>query len=278
MSASDASPRLPHDVAGWMRGLDVASLPVLAETAEAIETLRAIEDEVDAHLLAEVITPDPLMSLKLMAHVASLRRHREVADPETVTAALVLLGIGPFFRAFGPQRAVEQVLGDQPVALAGFRRVLRRSHRAANFASAIAVHRMDHDVAVIQEAALLHDFAELLLWLQAPQAMAGIAAAQRADPTLRSAEVQRAVLGIEIADLQHALMKAWRLPPLLVHLADDHGRADAQALTARLGMRVARHTADDWDNPALPDDIEAIGHLLRLGPEATLRLLHDADA
>ena len=36
------------------------------------------------------------------------------------------------------------------------------------FALAFAVHRMDHDAPVIHAAALLHDFAELLLWLHAP--------------------------------------------------------------------------------------------------------------
>ncbi|MCK7498814.1 MAG: hypothetical protein MZW92_55820 [Comamonadaceae bacterium] len=61
------------------------------------------EDAVDAHLLAEAIASDPLMTLKLLAHVAHLRRGRDGSDTETVTAALVMLGIPPFFRAFGPQ-------------------------------------------------------------------------------------------------------------------------------------------------------------------------------
>ena len=34
--------------------------------------------------------------------------------------------------------------------------------------SGFAAHRMDHDAAVLHEAALLHDFAELLLWVRAP--------------------------------------------------------------------------------------------------------------
>ena len=267
----------PADIEGWMRRFDAATLPVLAETAETLEDLRLIEDDVDAHLLAESIGSDPLMTLKVLAHVAGIRRPREISAPETLTAALVLLGIGPFFRNFGPQSTAEDCLREWPEAMDGFRRVLRRSHRAANFAAGFAVHRMDHDVAVIQEAALLHDFTEMLLWLQAPALALEITARQQADPTLRSADVQRALLHVELAELQHALMQAWRLPPLLVHIAHDRGRADPQALTARLAIRLARHSADGWDNAALPDDLKDIGELLQLAPVPTRQLIDSLD-
>ena len=41
---------------------------------------------------------------------------------------------------------------------------------------------------------------------------------------------------------------------------------------------VARHSVQGWDNPALPDDVEEIGHLLQLGTDPTLRLLREIDA
>ncbi len=108
-SSSDLSPllRVPRDVAGWVSAFDLTAVPVLADTAATIEDLRAHEDGVDAHVLAEAISVDPLMTLKLLAHVGHLRRGRDGGEPETVTAALVMLGIPPFFRAFGPQEAVE---------------------------------------------------------------------------------------------------------------------------------------------------------------------------
>lgn len=271
--------RAPHSLAGWVSLFDPATLPVLAGTALALEELRAVEDAVDAHLLAEAIASDPLMTLKLLAHLARLRRGRDGSDTETVTAALVMLGIPPFFRAFGPQVAAEELLADEPAALAGFHAVLRRSHRAARFAIGFAVHRMDHDAPVIHEAALLHDFAELLLWLRAPALALAIARRQQADPGLRSAALQRAILHVELAELQHELMSAWRLPVTLVQITDHHARTvTPQVRNVRLAIRVARHSAQGWDNPALPDDVEEIGHLLQLGPEPTLRLLREIDA
>ncbi len=270
--------RAPRDLAGWVACFDVTRLPVLATTAEELEDWRPAEEQVDAHLLAQTLSNDPLMILKLLAHLARLRRGREGSDTETVTEALVMLGIAPFFNAFGPQDTVEEALAGNPLALDGFERVLQRSHRAARFAIGFAVHRMDHDAAVIHEAALLHDFAELLLWLRAPALALQIACLQQADPTLRSAVAQRQVLNIELADLQHALMKAWQLPALLVQISNDHAlAANGQMRNVNLAIRVARHTACGWDDPALPDDLREIGELLQLTPEHTLRLLQDID-
>lgn len=271
--------RPPKDVGAWASFFDPLALPVLAATASEIEAFRTVEDEVDAHLLADAFGADPLLVLKVLSHLARLRRGREGGEPETLTAALVMLGIPPFFRAFTTPTTVEEWLSGRPEALAGFRRVMARSHRAAKFATAFAVHRMDHDAAIIHEAALLHDFAELLLWLVAPDLALEIARRQVSDPTLRSGVAQRSVLNIELCDLQHHLMVTWRLPSLLVQITDDHAqRETAQVANVRLAIRVARHSAQGWGNVALPDDFVDIGALLQLDPLHVERLLRDIDS
>jgi HD-like signal output (HDOD) protein len=271
--------RAPRDVQGWAALFDYNALPVLARTAAALEEFRAMEDAVDAHMLAETINTDPLMTLKLLAHVAHLRRGREGSEVETVTEALVMLGIPPFFNAFGPQETAEDRLAGLSAAMEGFNQVLRRSHRASRFAISFAVHRMDHDAAVIHEAALLHDFAELLLWLHAPSLALRIREAQASDPTLRTSAAQQAVLNLELVDLQHALMQAWALPTMLVHITDDHAqKMTTQLRNVLLAIRVARHSTDGWDNAALPDDVHDIAELLHLSHDATGRLLLEIDA
>jgi hypothetical protein len=44
-----------------------------------------------------------------------------------------------------------------------------------------------------------------------------------------------------------------------------------------LAIQVARHSANGWDNPAIPDDLREIAALLQLGVEPTLRMLRDID-
>src|SRR5438093_368283 len=127
MDAAVASLRLEQplpDLARWTAFFRDADIPVLPATALALEDLRANEDEVDANLIGETLAGDPLMTLKVLAHAARHRSSRLVTDAETVTAALLLMGIGPFFRAFGPQRTVQEHLADVPQALAGLQVVL----------------------------------------------------------------------------------------------------------------------------------------------------------
>jgi HD-like signal output (HDOD) protein len=265
---------LPH-LAAWVAHLHAAPIPVMAGTAAAIAELAAHEEAVDAHTIAESIGADPLMTLKVLSHVGTANRRE--TEVETVTAALVLMGIGPFFRSFSSLITIEDMLGDVPEALAGAHAVIDRAHRAARFALGFAAHRLDPDAAVLHEAALLHDFAELLLWCHAPGLALEIACRQETDPALRSADAQRAVLGVELSELQQALMKAWRLPALLIRLGDDHHAEASQVKNVLLAVRAARHSAHGWDNAALPDDVADLGALLQLSSASVLKLLREID-
>jgi len=261
------------DLAAWTEHLRSAEIPVLSQTAVALEGMRAHEDSADANSLGEIIANDPLMTLKVLAYASSHRPARVVTETETVTATLVMMGITPFFQAFGAQPSVEDRLSDWPAALAGLRAGVRRAHRGANFALGFAVHRMDPDAAVVHAVALLHDFADLLLWCHAPALQLEIQALQRAEAGLRSAAAQQRVLHVEVADLQAALMRAWHLPELLTQMGDDIHADNANVRSIELGARLARHTAQGWDDAAIPDDIAAIADLLNLSIPAAWALV-----
>ena len=266
------------DVAAWASHFRRAEIPVLRETVEALDALRANEDRTDANSIGEMIGGDPLMTLKVLAYVSDHRGRSVVTGPDTVIAALVMMGIPPFFRAFAAPTSVEDRLAASPEALAGLQRVLRRAHRGARFALALAVHRTDPHAATVHAAALLDEFAEMLLWCHAPALALRIRAMQEADATLRSSVAQKSVLGIELEQLQHALVAAWRLPVLL---AQTHGEPHASQTGARavaLGSRLARHTAEGWDNAAVPDDVADVAAFLNVSPAAALALVTEIDA
>jgi hypothetical protein len=84
-------------------------------------------------------------------------------------------------------------------------------------------------------------------------------------------------LGVEINDLRQALMKLWQLPELLVNISDDRHAENANVQCVVLAARLARHTSVDWENAALPDDVEDISKLLNASPRATLAYLHKID-
>jgi len=217
------------------------------------------------------------MTLKVLVYAAAHRSAALTADVQSVTAAVMLMGTSPFFAAFGEQPTVEGRLQQQPDALDGLRRVVRRSHRSGRFALAFAVHRNDHDAALIHQAALLHDFAEMLLYCHAPRDAIEIAELQRRDASLRSQTAQQRVLGTDLLAVQHQLMRAWKLPGLMTRIAGDRETQHPGAMSVCLGVRIARHSSENWCNPALPDDVTAAGTLLNLSESAVLALLHEID-
>ncbi len=263
------------DVARWAARWRDAEIAVLQDTADALEGFRANEDNADANSLGEMIAGDPLMTLKVLAYESQHRSRRAVTPAETVTSALVMMGISPFFRAFGPQPTIEDRLAASPAALAGLRSVLQRAHRGADFALAFAIHRTDPDAAMIHAVTLLHEFAEMLLWCHAPVLALRIRQVKEEDPTMRSSVAQRSVLNVELIDIQDALVGLWRLPPLLSDIRDPSVSNRAAARTVELAARLARHSIHSWDNPAIPDDLADVAALLNLSPVAALQFIQN---
>ena len=102
------------DCAAWTAFFLEAEIPVMRDTADALEVFRCHEDATDANSIGEMISGDPLMTLKVLAHEAGHRGLRVITPAETVTAAIVMMGVTPFFRAFGTQPCVEdRLMGNQ---------------------------------------------------------------------------------------------------------------------------------------------------------------------
>ncbi|MEY4749382.1 MAG: hypothetical protein RIQ60_1596 [Pseudomonadota bacterium] len=271
------------DLASWTAFLRNAPIPVLANTAAEIADLADAEaagGEVAPQMLAQAAAGDPLMTVRILIDAALRRSPGQVTDAENVTSTVILMGTSRFFRNYTQVETVEQRLADNPVALDGLMRVVRRAHRAARFALGFAVHRRDADAAAIHDAALMHDNVELLLWCNAPALALEIRNRQLTNPKLRSADVQMDVLNVKLDDLEHQLMRAWHLPDIFVEITDEtenHPMRASQRRMVQLAVRLARHSADGWTNPALPEDLFHIAELLQLSHKATLNMMHDID-
>lgn len=256
------------DLAAWTDAFRVLGIPVFRNSARGIAGMIADEDSASAIAIGRLAQRDPLLTLRILALAARHRSRRAVTDTETTITGVVMMGLGRVFEDLAAPMVVEELLADDPDALAGLAEVVERSHRAADFALAFAVHRLDTDAEVIQEAALLHDFAEMLLWCHAPVLAREIRDRQRADPALRSTQAQLEVLGIRLDELQRALMRVWRLPELLAQITDQSQIALARVRNVLLAVDLARHSQRGWDNPAIPDDLAGIARLLNLTREA----------
>lgn len=260
----------PRDIDSWVKRLDDEKIPVLRHTTRGIAEARENMDRISGREISAIVLHDPLMTVRVLAYILPYRGKRLQADITTVEHAAMMLGIEPFFERFKDLPSIEDLLKPHPQALLGLLHVIRRSQRAAHYAYDWALWRHDLNVEEVTIAALLHDLAEILLWCFAPSQSLEVLALQKANQSLRSAAAQEMIFGFHIGDLQMALCEAWHLPELLLHLMDDHHAESPRVLNVKLAVDLARHSANGWDDAALPDDFEAIGKLLNINHDALM--------
>lgn len=259
------------DLTSWVRHFSGVNIPVLRHTAHELEQLREKADTVNARALAGVILRDPLMTLRVLAYIEANRKKRQTTDITTIERALMMIGIDPFFRDFQNLPLVEEQLKGHPRALIGVLKVIGRARKAAHWARDWAIIRHDIDVDEITVASLLYDMAEVLMWCFAPTLALNVFKIQTENRQLRSLDVQRQAYGIALYELKSGLVNAWRLPELLHQLLDNEVTDNPRILNVKLAIDLARHSANGWDDAALPDDIRAIVDLLHLPMD---QLLH----
>ena len=262
------------NIEAWVTLFSESSLPILRHTRRQLDEMFANIDNVSARELAQVVLQDPIMSVRVLAYIQPMGGKRLQHEITTIAGAIMMSGIEPFFNRFNNLPTIENALKDSaPQAWLGVMQVIRRAQRAAEYAYDWAVWRHDINAEEVRLAALLHDLAEILIWCFAPKLALQALAMRKEHPTMRSAAIQTQILGFPLLDLQQALCHAWHLPDLLKDLMDDEHAQAARSRNVTLAVRLARHSAQGWTDPALPDDYKEIGELLHLLPEAVMQRL-----
>lgn len=258
---------------GWVAFLGHTEIPVLKQTARDLAALRENPERLSARGVTEIIARDPMMTVKLLRYLQRHKHRKQEQEVMQVEQALLMLGVEAFFTRLAPEPLAEEMPRGHLEALVHLLHVVRRSHRASSYALDWAVRLRDLHFEEVRIAALLHDMAEMLMWCFAPDDMLKVRAAKQQDKTLRSSAAQERVLGFPLAALQSALAREWGLPRLLLALMDS-SRADEQRVrNVSLAVNFARHSANGWDDAALPDDYRGIGELLHIKPDEAMVML-----
>jgi HD-like signal output (HDOD) protein len=257
----------------WVASLSRINLPVLKQTARDLNTLREDEERLTASSIAGIIARDPIMTVKLLRYLQLHKHNCQTTEIVQVEQALLMLGIDALFNYVPLDFMVEEALGSNIAALSHLLRVIHRLHRASEYARDWAVQLHDLHYEEVRIAALLHDIAEVLMWCFAPGQMLEIDDIQQKDKALRSSDVQQQVLGFRLMDLQRELVVQWSLPQLLLTLMNESSSTQSRVRNVNLAVRLARHSAHDWEDAALPDDYKDIGQLLRMPADEVMIML-----
>lgn len=260
-------------LAPWVAHFKDTEIPVLRHTVNQLQAMREDAENINTRKLATVIMHDPLMTLRVFCLMAEQRSKRQLTDITTVERVLMMLGVGPFFRYCENLPVVEQQLKTYPKAMLGLLQAIARSRHAAAWARDWSLLRQHPEFDEIALAALLHDFPEMLMWCFAPNIAINFKAQQKQNPTQRSVDLQRVEYGVALYEIKLALAECWHLPPLLIELIDPEKAESPNVRNVKLAVDLARHTANNWQNPAVRDDLDGIHSLINLGGSLLLERL-----
>ncbi len=265
-------------LAEWLAYLGQAEIPVLKGSARELDRLRADESLLNPRSIANVVTDDPLMTVKLLRFLQGHKHRNQKYELVDVKQALLMLGIDTFFREVPAAPVVEDMLRGHIEALVQLLQTVRRAQRSANYAYDWALRLHDLHAEEVHVSTLLSHVTEMLMWCFSPVQMLDIRRLQQADASLRSADAQKRVLGFTGVELQRQLAMEWHLPELLQNLLDPALAKTSRVRNVTLAVNLARHSAQGWENAALPDDYREIGDLLRMEPERVMALVQATPA
>jgi HD-like signal output (HDOD) protein len=258
-------PQKQRKLSEWVNFLTTAEIPVLKQTARNLAALQQDEQHLNARSVAHVVKYDPLMTVKLLRYLQEHKHRIQEHDVVEVEQIIMMLGLETTLNKVSAKPLVEEILGsDNMSALVFLLKTAHRANIASSYAFDWAVRLHDLHFEEIRIATLLHDIAEMLMWCFAPTDMLKIKNLQKLDKSMRSATAQESVFGFSLNQLQLKLAVTWKLPELLKTLMDVNCSNLQRVRNVNLAVNLARHSANGWDDAALPDDYEEIAKLLHL--------------
>lgn len=266
-------PRLEH----WPDFLNRQKLPILRSTEKGIlweKEKYESGDNADSRMLAKIILNDPVMTLHLLSFIHRLKAKNLRNEISTIQSALVMIGMEPFFKQFSDMTTIESKFNDSPKALLNVFKIIQKAQRAADFAQNWAIRKNDLNLDEIRTAALLHPLAEIFIGVFFPDYLILFLKTLKENPGARSRDVQKQIFGFTAFELQMLLNVHFRLPRLLQALMNEEEERNSQrAKMVHLAIRLARHSANGWNDPALPDDYAAIAEMLGMDLPSVLKMI-----
>lgn len=255
-------------------------IPVFLQTTQMLLELEKRED-ISSSDLSDVILHDPFFTLHIIKYLAENPSKRRITDITTVNHSIMMLGIEPFFQHFSSPPIVEDRTLEFSTLTALYE-VARRSYIAGQLALRFAKISKDMEPEEIQVAALLHDIAEMLLWLIFPQKANSIAQLMIQKPEQRSHLLQQQILSFPLIEVELFLCQQLHLPQLLVDLISNrhtsptpfHFGTPRRMKAVMLAVRLTRHMSKSFQDPGLLDDFTDISSLLNtsLDPNFCIQL------
>ncbi len=252
--------------------LTAEPLPVFGHSVRSMLQLRK-EKSAQWKQYGDIILKDPgliLQTLKQLQQSSKKPRAQEIAGMEQ---AAMLLGLDQVQGLPGNSPRVEKVLQGQ--ALTGYQRATTRAFHAAYQAWDWAFIKHDTNPDEVLLSALMHDSAELALWVNAPERIHQLRRLTLHD-NMPAAEAQYIALGDSLEHFGRRLAEHWTLPQLVHESLRPEYNNEPRVRGVILAVQLARQTEWGWYSPQVEATLEQIAEYLDSGIEETTVHVHRA--
>jgi HD-like signal output (HDOD) protein len=256
----------------WLARIRDQEMPIFGRTAEEVRAL-ADNEKVAVSELSEAILRDPGMTAKLLRIANSAIFNTSGSQITTVSRAIVMLGFDlvrqvalsvAFVDAFLRGRVRQRVQREMALAF-----------HAAVQARWLAARLHDAHPEEVFIAALLYRFGELAFWCFAGDEGDALEEALRG--SLRPGEVEQSLLGFRLSQLTAALIRDWRVSPLLSSVLKGGYPKRSREHAVALAFRLAEGSVHGWQSErARARQKEATAFLLLSAEEVAEAVLRNA--
>jgi len=215
-AGQDRLPPAPSSPAALIAGdEDMGSFPeVYFELQNALDN----PGSSDAHI-ADIIGRDPGLSARLLK-LANSPLYGFASSVDSLARGVMMVGARELIQLALGLTVIDK-FKDIPQGLLNVRQVWEHAIGCAVFARILAVHTEKLSLDRLFVAGLIHDLGRLVMLKKIPRHMARIMETARVERIPLYAAEKR-LLGYDHADLGLAIMKKWRLPPVLCEIVGSH--------------------------------------------------------
>ncbi|HEB92437.1 MAG TPA: HDOD domain-containing protein [Gammaproteobacteria bacterium] len=248
------------------------ALPVFTHSVHGFQRLRT-EKTAPWEKYGDIILKDPglaLQTLKQLQQASDKPREQEIASMEQ---AAMLLGLERVHRLPTECPQIDETL--QGLAREGYPRAVARAFHAAYQAWDWAYIKRDHAPDEVLLSALMHDSAELALWVNAPQRIHQLRRLTLRD-RMPSAEAQYIALGDSLEHFGRRLAEKWNLPQLVHEALRPEYSNEPRVRGVVLAVQLARQVEWGWYSPQVQETLEMIADYLEASLEETTTHVHRA--
>lgn len=251
--------------------LTAQPLPIFSYSAMAFRQTLPNESAAFKYY-GEIILKDPGLAVYTLGQLQPKSGKSRDIQISSMSQAAMLLGIERVKQLPRGRPVLERSLNGQ--AKEGFQRAACRAFHAAFQAWDWAHIKQDHAPDEITLAALLHDVAELALWVAAPERMHLLRKLIFKD-RLHTDEAQYLALGESMEHFSRQIATSWNLPPL-VHdaLRPEHANKP-RVRGVMLAVQLARAAERGWHTPKMQQTLELIAEYLNASLDDTISHIHN---